>query len=72
MAMAYDIPVPGYGNGTVNTLRLWAAKPSREFDLAYFNSGDYIRAVEDKDRTENISRVLYPRATTSRGARSCG
>ena len=61
MALPYDIPVPGYGNGTVNTLRLWAAKSSREFDLTYFNHGDYIRAVQDKDQTENISRVLYPR-----------
>lgn len=61
MAMAYDVPVPGYGNDTVNTLRLWAAKSSREFDLDYFNHGDYDRAVEDKNRTESISRVLYPR-----------
>ena len=61
MAVAYDVPVPGYGNGVVNTLRLWAAKSSREFDLAYFNHGDYVRAVEDKGRSEDISRVLYPR-----------
>lgn len=61
MALPYDVPVPGFRNGTVNTLRLWAAKSSREFDLAYFNHGDYIRAVQDKDQTENISRVLYPR-----------
>jgi starch phosphorylase len=61
IAMAHDIPIPGYGNGVVNTLRLWAAKSSREFDLEYFNDGDYNRAVEDKNRTENISRVLYPR-----------
>jgi starch phosphorylase len=60
MAMAYDVPVPGYGNGVVNTLRLWSAKASREFDLGYFNHGDYMRALQEKDRTENISRVLYP------------
>ncbi|MDF2549225.1 MAG: glycogen/starch/alpha-glucan phosphorylase [Chlamydiales bacterium] len=60
MAMAYDTPIPGYKNDTVNTLRLWAAKSSREFELNYFNHGDYIRAVEEKNRTENISRVLYP------------
>jgi len=60
MAMAYDIPVPGYGNGTVNTLRLWAAKATREFDLNYFNSGDYVAAVENKNQSENLSRVLYP------------
>ena len=60
MAMAYDIPVPGYGNGVVNTLRLWSAKATREFELSYFNRGDYIKAVQDKSETENISRVLYP------------
>lgn len=60
MAMAYDTPVPGYKNDTVNTLRLWQAKSSRGFDLSYFNHGDYIRAVEDIATTENISKVLYP------------
>ncbi|MBI4640477.1 MAG: glycogen/starch/alpha-glucan phosphorylase [Candidatus Tectomicrobia bacterium] len=60
MAMAYDFPVPGYANNTANNMRLWAAKSTREFDLEYFNHGDYIRAVEDKDRTETISKVLYP------------
>jgi len=60
MAMAYDYPVPGFQNKTVNTLRLWAAKSSREFDLEFFNSGDYIRAVQDKNNSENISKVLYP------------
>jgi starch phosphorylase len=59
-AMAYDTPVAGFGNDTVNTLRLWAAKSSREFDLQSFNAGEYVRAVEDKTRTENISKVLYP------------
>ena len=60
MAMAYDTPVPGYHNNTVNNMRLWAAKSSREFDLDYFNHGDYERAVSDKDRSETISKVLYP------------
>jgi starch phosphorylase len=60
MAMAYDTPVPGYRNNTVNNMRLWAAKSSREFDLDYFNHGDYERAVSDKDRSETISKVLYP------------
>ncbi|MGH7266519.1 MAG: glycogen/starch/alpha-glucan phosphorylase [Candidatus Rokuibacteriota bacterium] len=67
MAMAYDIPVPGYRNDTVNSLRLWAAKSTREFDLATFNAGDYVRAVADKDRTESISKVLYPADDTSAG-----
>ena len=60
MAMAYDTPVPGYMNNTVNTMRLWSAKSSREFDLNYFNYGDYEKAVADKSRSETISRVLYP------------
>src|SRR5512136_2966061 len=60
MAMAYDIPIPGYGTKTVNTMRLWSAKSSREFDLNFFNEGNYIRAVEKKMLSENISKVLYP------------
>jgi starch phosphorylase len=60
MAMAYDTPVPGYRNDTVNNLRLWSAKSTREFDLDYFNHGDYERAVADKDRSEAITKVLYP------------
>ena len=64
MAMAYDTPIPGFGNGIVNTMRLWAAKSSREFDLEYFNSGDYINAVAHKNESENISKVLYPNDNT--------
>jgi len=60
MAMAYDLPIPGYGTDTVNTMRLWAAKSTRDFELAFFNQGNYIGAVESKMRTENISKVLYP------------
>ncbi len=60
MAMAYDYPIPGFHNNTVNTLRLWSAKSTRDFDLEYFNSGDYIKAVENKNNSENISKVLYP------------
>ena len=60
MAMAYDTPVPGYRNDTVNNMRLWSAKSTREFDLGYFNHGDYERAVAEKDRSETISKVLYP------------
>ncbi len=67
MAMAYDVPVPGYKTNTVNNLRLWAAKSTREFELQYFNEGDYIRAVEAKNESENISRVLYPDDTTEMG-----
>ena len=60
-AMAYDTPVVGFGGRTVNTLRLWSAKSTREFDIGRFNAGDYVKAVEDKTRTENISKILYPR-----------
>ncbi len=59
-AMAYDTPVAGFRNDVVNTLRLWSAKSSREFDLSSFNAGEYVRAVEDKTLSENISKVLYP------------
>ncbi len=60
MAMAYDMPVPGYSNSTANNLRLWAAKASRDFDLQFFNYGHYIKAVERKNNAENISKILYP------------
>jgi len=60
MAMAYDTPIPGYQTHSVNTLRLWSAKSSREFDLKFFNQGNYIRAVEKKMQSETISKVLYP------------
>ena len=67
MAMAYDTPVPGYGLDTVNNMRLWSAKASRDFDLKYFNEGNYIKAVEDKNESENLSKVLYPDDTTAMG-----
>jgi starch phosphorylase len=67
MAMAYDTPVPGFGAKTVNNMRLWSAKASRDFDLKYFNEGNYIRAVEDKNESENLSKVLYPDDTTAMG-----
>lgn len=60
IAMAYDVPVPGYGGDTVNSLRLWSAKATREFDLRHFNDGNYERAVEQRNATESISKVLYP------------
>jgi len=60
MAMACDILIPGYGDDYVTNMRLWAAKSSREFNLAEFNQGDYIGAVEAKVTSENISKVLYP------------
>jgi starch phosphorylase len=59
-AIANDIPVPGHQNGVVNTLRLWSAHASRELDISFFNHGDYLRAVEEKNASENLARVLYP------------
>ncbi|MGD9786713.1 MAG: glycogen/starch/alpha-glucan phosphorylase [Sulfuricellaceae bacterium] len=67
MAMAYDMPIPGYNTNTVNNLRLWSAKATRDFDLKYFNEGNYIKAVEDKNESENLSKVLYPADTTEMG-----
>lgn len=67
MAMAYDTPVPGFRNNAVNNMRLWAAKATRDFDLRYFNEGNYIKAVEDKNQSENLSKVLYPDDSTSMG-----
>jgi len=59
-AMPYDSPIPGYKNNVVNTLRLWSAKSPCNFDLKFFNDGDYITAVLNRNNSENISRVLYP------------
>lgn len=60
MAMANDTMIPGYKCNTVNNLRLWSAKSSREFNLQYFNDGNYDKAVAEKSSSENISKVLYP------------
>jgi len=60
LGIPYDTPIPGYNNNTVNTLRLWGAKASEEFDLEIFNYGDYMAAVENKNLSEGISKVLYP------------
>jgi starch phosphorylase len=60
VGIPYDTPVPGYKNGTVNTLRLWQARAGRDFDLRHSYVGDYRGAVEAKMRSETISKVLYP------------
>ncbi|KAK9450951.1 glycosyl transferase [Limtongia smithiae] len=60
LAVAYDVPVPGYGTSTTNNLRLWASKPTREFDFEKFNAGDYESSVRDSQKAETISAVLYP------------
>jgi starch phosphorylase len=67
IGIAYDYPIDGYDNNTVNTLRLWSSRASHEFDLNYFQHGDYLKAVEEKNISENISKVLYPNDNISQG-----
>ena len=67
IAVPYDVPIPGYRNGIVNTLRLWSAEATDEFDLTEFNAGSYADAVASKNAAENITMVLYPNATTENG-----
>ncbi|SEO48331.1 glycogen/starch/alpha-glucan phosphorylase [Propionispora vibrioides] len=68
LAVPYDIPIVGYQNRTVNTLRLWSAEPAAiDFDLSSFNRGDYSRAVEYRHSVERISKILYPDDTHYEG-----
>ena len=60
VGVPHDIPIVGFGGGTVNFLRLYSARASREFDVRIFNAGDYVKAVEQKIASETISKVLYP------------
>ena len=60
IAVPYDYPVVGYGNNTVNTLRLWDAKPKNEFDLKSFNEGNYQKALEEQNLANTLTDVLYP------------
>jgi glycogen phosphorylase len=67
-AVAYDVPIPGYGTKTTNNLRLWSSKASSgEFDFQKFNAGEYESAVSDQQRAETISAVLYPNDNLDRG-----
>ncbi|KAL3480284.1 glycosyl transferase [Aspergillus californicus] len=67
-AVAYDVPIPGYGTRTTNNLRLWSSKAAGgEFDFQKFNAGDYESAVADEQRAETISAVLYPNDNLDRG-----
>lgn len=59
-AIPYDLPIVGYGNNVVNTLRIWDAEPVQHFVLASFNRGDYIKATEEESLAKNIVEVLYP------------
>ncbi len=67
LAVPYDTPIPGYQNGTVNTLRLWKATATEEFNLEEFNAGDYAESVAAKNTAENISMVLYPNDANENG-----
>ncbi|MEW5025209.1 glycogen phosphorylase [Klebsiella pneumoniae] len=67
IAEAYDQIIPGLYTDATNTLRLWSAQASSEINLGKFNQGDYFAAVEDKNHSENVSRVLYPDDSTYSG-----
>ncbi|HYN55988.1 MAG TPA: glycogen/starch/alpha-glucan phosphorylase [Motilibacterales bacterium] len=67
LGVPHNLMVPGYGNDVVNTLRLWKARGSSQFNLEVFNAGDYIEAVRQQSMSENISRVLYPEDSTPAG-----
>jgi glycogen phosphorylase len=67
VGVPHDSFIVGHRTDTVNTLRLWAARATRDFDLKFFNEGDYRRAVEEKIDSENISKVLYPNDQTEEG-----
>jgi glycogen phosphorylase len=67
LAVAYDVPVPGYRNQTVNNLRLWQARAAMDFSFIDFNKGNYVEAVSQKNDSETISKVLYPNDTYVEG-----
>ena len=67
MAVGYDLPVIGLDGRTTSSVRLWSAKATEDFNLAYFNRGNYIDAVQEKSESETLSKVLYPSDTTSMG-----
>ncbi len=67
LAVPYDTPVPGYQNGTVNTLRLWKSEATEEFNLQEFNAGAYAESVAEKNTAENITMVLYPNDANENG-----
>ncbi|MDD8043858.1 MAG: glycogen/starch/alpha-glucan phosphorylase [Verrucomicrobiota bacterium] len=67
IGMPYDTPIDGYGNDSANTLRLWSAHGTEEFDLEDFNQGDYVGAVESKVHAQTLTRVLYPNDSSYSG-----
>ena len=69
LAVPYDVPVIGYGTKNINTLRLWQCEAEEELDFNAFNDQDYLRALQQKNKAEDITRVLYPNDTTWEGKR---
>ncbi|MBO5837234.1 MAG: glycogen/starch/alpha-glucan phosphorylase [Oscillospiraceae bacterium] len=69
LAVPYDVPVVGYGTNNVNTLRLWQCEAEEELDFNAFNDQDYLRALTQKNKAEDITRVLYPNDSTWEGKR---
>ena len=67
LAIPFDMPISGYRNNAVNTLRLWKAAATDEFDLSEFNAGSYTEAVQAKNHAEHISMVLYPNDSSENG-----
>jgi len=67
LAVPYDMPIPGYQNGIVNTLRLWKSEATDEFDLDEFNAGSYTESVARKNLAEQITMVLYPNDSSENG-----
>lgn len=67
LAIPFDTPIPGYKNGTVNSLRLWKAVATEDFNLDEFNAGDYAEAIATKTAAENITMVLYPNDNNENG-----
>ncbi len=67
IAVPYDVPISGYNNDTVNSLRLWKSTATDEFDLHEFNAGDYTEAVAAKNNAEHITMVLYPNDSSENG-----
>lgn len=67
LAVPYDVPIPGYKNDIVNTLRLWKSEATDEFNLKEFNAGSYSEAVAEKNLAEQITMVLYPNDSSENG-----
>ena len=69
LAVPYDVPIIGYDTHNINTLRLWQCEAEEELDFSAFNDQDYLRALDQKNKAEDITRVLYPNDSTLEGKR---